>query len=80
MKQEMAIMHDERGVDNYRSVCTYENVSASVRVEKRRCHIMSAFSAAVACSNYTARKPQRRYLENRTHLHTLAKLSFKFYV
>lgn len=28
MKQEMAITHDERGVDNYRSVCAYECVSA----------------------------------------------------
>lgn len=28
MKQEMAITHDERGVDNYRSVRAYECVSA----------------------------------------------------
>lgn len=30
MKQEMAIVHDQRGFDNYRSVCAYEYVSASV--------------------------------------------------
>lgn len=76
-KQETAIMRDERGESLITSLRVRECVSASVRVKKRRCRIISAVSAAVACMYYTARKPQRWY-HTHTHTHSQNVLSFKF--
>ena len=83
VKQEIAIMHDGGGlVDNYRSVWVYEYVSVWKREAAK---LYQTFSAALVCTNFTARKPQRERWysswESCTHTETLTNfLSFKSYV
>ena len=77
VKQEIAIMHDEKGgvFDNYRSVWAYEYVSVWKREATK---LYQTFSAALICMNFTARKSQSWYpsWESCTHTETLTKLSF----
>lgn len=80
VKQETAITNNERRVDHYESVCTYEFVSTNVFGKRIRCQITSVVSAAHTCMNYTATKPQRMYLEKHIHTPSQNFLSFEFYL